>query len=99
MKRLFGDVEHRLCMRHIYSNFKNKTDFKGKVLKDSIWKVARGTCMHEYNDAVEELKQKSKDAYDWLAKIDPNSRSKAHFSERAKSDIHLNNHSESFNKV
>ena len=55
--------------------------------------------MHQYNEALEELKSISKDAYDWLAKIEPNTRSKAHFSGRAKSDILLNNHSESFNKV
>ncbi|KAK8677078.1 hypothetical protein V6N13_142634 [Hibiscus sabdariffa] len=30
---------HRTCVRHLYNNFKNSTNFKGKHLKDLLWKM------------------------------------------------------------
>ncbi|XP_020109288.1 uncharacterized protein LOC109724768 [Ananas comosus] len=53
--------------------------------------------LKEKSHQMEELKKLDKDAYDWLRKISPNQWSKAYFSSRAKSDILVNNLSESFN--
>ncbi|KAK8613411.1 hypothetical protein V6N13_101173 [Hibiscus sabdariffa] len=34
---LFPHSQHRKCVRHLYSNFKNVVGFKGKNLKDVLW--------------------------------------------------------------
>ncbi|XP_059436290.1 uncharacterized protein LOC132169240 [Corylus avellana] len=36
---LMPDVEHRLCVRHLHANFKNKS-YKGKAYKDALWGAA-----------------------------------------------------------
>ncbi|KAK8585350.1 hypothetical protein V6N13_076224 [Hibiscus sabdariffa] len=49
-------AEYRTCVRHLYSNFKNKEHFKGKNLKDAMWKATRATYVKEFEDAMVELK-------------------------------------------
>ncbi|KAK8538974.1 hypothetical protein V6N13_082750 [Hibiscus sabdariffa] len=39
ISEVFTCAEHMTCVRHLYSNFKNKAHFKGKNLKDAMWKV------------------------------------------------------------
>ncbi|KAK8612904.1 hypothetical protein V6N13_093008 [Hibiscus sabdariffa] len=51
------------CVRHMYSNFKNGEGFKGKALKDVLWKVARATTVRGYEKAMAEMKGISIDAY------------------------------------
>ncbi|KAK8641726.1 hypothetical protein V6N13_011104 [Hibiscus sabdariffa] len=43
ISELFPNAEHRTCVRHLYSNFKNISGFQGKTLKDALWKAARAT--------------------------------------------------------
>ncbi|KAL4348850.1 hypothetical protein GQ457_17G019440 [Hibiscus cannabinus] len=45
ISELFPNAEHRTCVRHLYSNFKNRSRFQGKTLKDALWKAARATYM------------------------------------------------------
>ncbi|KAK8618216.1 hypothetical protein V6N13_132217 [Hibiscus sabdariffa] len=95
---VFPAAEHRNCFRHLYSNFKNQQGFKGKNLKDALWKAARATYLKLFEDAMDELKALSKNAFDWLNGKDPAQWSKPHFSPRSKSDMLLSNLSECFNK-
>ncbi|KAF2300758.1 hypothetical protein GH714_015588 [Hevea brasiliensis] len=39
VSELFPNVEHRFCVRHLYTNFRGR--FKGKELKDLLWNIAR----------------------------------------------------------
>ncbi|KAK8617714.1 hypothetical protein V6N13_080621 [Hibiscus sabdariffa] len=96
---LFPHAEKRNCVRHMYSNFKNDEGFKGKALKDFLWKVARATTVRDYEKAMAEMKGISIDAYNWLKAKDPSTWPKSHFSTRSKCDILLNNYSECFNKM
>ncbi|KAE8681300.1 hypothetical protein F3Y22_tig00111331pilonHSYRG00096 [Hibiscus syriacus] len=43
MVHVLPNAEHRICVTHLYSNFKNNAQFKGKNLKDAQWKTARAT--------------------------------------------------------
>ncbi|KAK8712499.1 hypothetical protein V6N13_147738 [Hibiscus sabdariffa] len=95
---IFPNGEHRTCVRHLYSNFKSKPENQGKALKDCLWKAARATYMKEWTDAMNEMKAMSEPSFNWLQPKDPRQWSKSHFSSRCKSDILLNNLSESFNK-
>ncbi|KAL4302903.1 hypothetical protein GQ457_10G015980 [Hibiscus cannabinus] len=88
---VFPAAEHRNCVRHLYSNFKNQQGFRGKNLKDALWKASRATYLKQFEDAMDELKALSKNAFDWLNAKDPAQWSKSHFSPRSKSDMLLSN--------
>ncbi|KAK8664156.1 hypothetical protein V6N13_083956 [Hibiscus sabdariffa] len=96
---IFPNGEHRPCVRHLYSNFKSKPENQGKALKDCLWKAARATYLKEWTDAMNEMKAMSEPSFNWLQPKDPKQWSKSHFSSRCKSDILINNLSESFNKM
>ncbi|KAL4346752.1 hypothetical protein GQ457_17G007000 [Hibiscus cannabinus] len=102
MTQVFPSAEHRTCVRHLYSNFKNREKFKGKNLKDLLWKATRATYLKEFEDAMAELKAVSIQAFVWLSGNDPRQWSKSHFSpfcNFCKSDMLLSNLSEYFNKA
>ncbi|CAA2935381.1 Hypothetical predicted protein [Olea europaea subsp. europaea] len=42
VNELFLVAEHRICVRHMYSNFFS-AGFKGKTLKDYLWRAAKST--------------------------------------------------------
>ena len=67
------------------------------VLKDKLWAAASAYTEPDFMREMEELKGISKDAYDYLAKIDPTSWSRAWFSTFPKCDLLVNNISECFN--
>ncbi|KAK8610135.1 hypothetical protein V6N13_081304 [Hibiscus sabdariffa] len=96
---VFPYAEHRTCVRHLYSNFKLKNGNQGKALKDVLWKAMRATYMKEFTDAMSEMRSMSDASFKWLHGKNPRKWSKSHFSTRCKSDMLLNNMSESFNKM
>lgn len=44
---LFPEVEHRFRVRHMYANFFDK-GFKGKTLKDFLWRAAKLTTVPNF---------------------------------------------------
>ncbi|XP_039132300.1 uncharacterized protein LOC120269075 [Dioscorea cayenensis subsp. rotundata] len=44
VQEIFPNAEHRNCIRHIYTNFREK--FRGKALKDYLWNAVQG--LHIY---------------------------------------------------
>ena len=64
------NVEHRFCMRHIYSNFRAK--FKGIELRDLLWKTTVAGTGREFEFHMNKLKEMDPEekAYKWLRKID-----------------------------
>ncbi|KAL4289578.1 hypothetical protein GQ457_14G016010 [Hibiscus cannabinus] len=51
---IFPNAEVRSCVRHLYNNFKEL--YKGKALKDVVWKAARATYSREFEAAMDQLK-------------------------------------------
>ncbi|KAH7865300.1 hypothetical protein Vadar_004865 [Vaccinium darrowii] len=62
MDLLFPGVEHRFCIRHMYSNYQKL--FKGKELKDLMWGAASAYTVAEFEAKLRELKAMSKEAHD-----------------------------------
>ncbi|KAF7811832.1 putative Mutator transposable element [Senna tora] len=89
------DCDHRVCVRHLYANFKKL--YKGKSLKDGLWNVYRATTMHIFKHHMSVLKSLHVDAHNWLTKYPANTWSKHTFSPRTKCDILQNNIAETFN--
>ncbi|KAK8670080.1 hypothetical protein V6N13_104841 [Hibiscus sabdariffa] len=98
LEEVFPSATHRTCVRHLYNNFKNSANFKGKHLKDLLWKATRVTYQNEFEDAMAEMKAVSNDSFNWLNGKDPSEWSKSHFSLFCKSDMLLSNLSKCFNK-
>ncbi|XP_023731200.2 uncharacterized protein LOC111878947 [Lactuca sativa] len=87
--KLFPQVEHRFCLRHIYENMKRQ--WKDKELKDLVWACATATTIRHFEKALEELKKFKAEAHDWLIQIPPAHWARSHFSGRAHTNILLNN--------
>jgi hypothetical protein len=47
-------VEHRLCVRHLYGNWRKRHD--GEQLKEALWRAARANTMTEFKGAMDHLK-------------------------------------------
>jgi hypothetical protein len=57
-----------------------KQNFKGKVYKDMLWKLATCTTVRQFEIHMDELKKISTDAHLWLSKIPAMHWSRSHFS-------------------
>lgn len=55
-------VEHRLCVRHLYANFKSK-GYTSKVYKDVLWGAVRAANETQFNDYLKELMLMNPKAY------------------------------------
>ena len=93
---VFPESEHRFCVRHMWQNFQQQ--FKGDVLKNQLWKIARSTTFVKYEQYMDEMKDISLDAYKWLHELEPYTWVRAFQSDLPKCDILLNNNCEVFNK-
>ncbi|XP_022007989.1 uncharacterized protein LOC110907299 [Helianthus annuus] len=58
--KLFPCAEHIYCLRHIHENMKSQ--FKGKLYKDKLWKCASATTIPEFTTTMDELKAFNKKA-------------------------------------
>ena len=95
MKMLFPIVEHRFCVKHIYSNF--KLNVKGLELKVVLWRCATAITVREFEKRMQDMKDLDKEAWEYLANIQPTQWTKSHFTPNAIFDCYVNNLSESFN--
>ncbi|PNX76999.1 hypothetical protein L195_g032959, partial [Trifolium pratense] len=88
-------VEHRLCLRSLYDNFKKR--FKGgEVIRDLIMGAAKATYQQEWEKKMNELKSLDKKAWEWLSAHDPKLWCKHAFSFYAKCDVVMNRICEAF---
>ncbi|XP_050280545.1 uncharacterized protein LOC126721538 [Quercus robur] len=69
MELLFPTVEHRFCVKHIYNNF--KLNFKGLELKATLWRCAAATTVREFEKRMQDMKELYKEAWEYLADIQP----------------------------
>uniref|UniRef100_A0A2N9J415 Transposase MuDR plant domain-containing protein n=1 Tax=Fagus sylvatica TaxID=28930 RepID=A0A2N9J415_FAGSY len=67
-KEVCPDMDHRACVRHIYTNFRN-SGHRGKALKDKLWAAASAYTEFEFDAYMVELKKLSPPAYEYLSKI------------------------------
>ncbi|KAI5398069.1 hypothetical protein KIW84_063755 [Lathyrus oleraceus] len=64
-EELFERVEHRICLRHLYANFKKK--FGGwKQINDLMMVVAKATYIQDWDAKMKELKELIVKAWEWL---------------------------------
>ncbi|XP_058759822.1 uncharacterized protein LOC131633127 [Vicia villosa] len=88
-------VEQRLCVKHLYGNWKKK--HSGLELKEVMWATARATTVPQLERSMEKMKLLDegawKDMMNTLAKF----WTRAHFRTDTKCDMQVNNMCEAFN--
>jgi hypothetical protein len=97
-EEMFESVEHRLCLRHLYANFKKKFG-GGTLIRDLMMGAAKATYIQEWEAKMKELKAIKEPAWEWLMKIPTKSWCKHAFSFYPKCDVLMNNISEAFNST
>jgi hypothetical protein len=88
--------EHRTCVRHLYTNFRNH-GHRGVLLKDLLWRAAASYTKMEFYEVMEDIKRISKDAHAYLDKIDPSTWCRGWFNTHCKYGLLHNNTCEAFN--
>ncbi|XP_059431442.1 uncharacterized protein LOC132164938 [Corylus avellana] len=89
-------VEHRFCVRHLHANFKAKV-YTGKAFKDELWGAARTSNIYAFDHHMQKILSMDKGAHAYLSGVPKASWSRHTFSCQTKSDMLLNNLTESFN--
>ncbi|XP_058739575.1 uncharacterized protein LOC131611665 [Vicia villosa] len=92
----YPEFEHRFCLRHLYANFKKKYG-GGTLYRDLIMAAAKATYFEAHEEKMNQIKEVSLDAYDWLNAIPKHKWCKHAFPFHSKCDVLMNNLSESFN--
>lgn len=64
-------VDHRICVRHLYANYRDIGGHKGIALKEKLWAAASAYTEWNFLRVMGELKRMKSDAHEYLAKIDP----------------------------
>lgn len=57
-----------------------KLRWAGAAYKDMLWRCATALTVPQFQQEMDKLKAFNKDAYDWLAKINPQHWARSHFS-------------------
>ena len=60
---------NRTCAYHVWKNFQRKHGEIG--LRNLYWAAAEATNVVQFSQAMQRIKEMNKDAYDWLAHLDP----------------------------
>ncbi|GMY29119.1 Transposase, MuDR, plant [Fagus crenata] len=95
-KKFIPTADHRICVRHLYANFRDR-GHRWKALKDKLWETVVACTKTEYLAAMEELKKIDEAAYNYLDTMDQCMWSRAYFVSMPRIDLLVNNLSESFN--
>ncbi|CAL9006347.1 unnamed protein product [Prunus brigantina] len=95
MQTVLPNAEHRMCVRHLYNNFRGQ--HTGLALKHLLWATARATTLPWWEAEMDNLKREDADAWGWLIERPAKNWSRSHFATHYKCDLLLNNLCESFN--
>ncbi|XP_045805909.1 uncharacterized protein LOC123898916 [Trifolium pratense] len=97
-EEMFEKLEHRLCLRHLYANFKKKFG-GGTQIRDLMMGAAKATYIQAYEKKMSELKVVNTKAWEWLVGHQTKLWCKHAFSFFSKCDVLMNNISEAFNST
>ncbi|XP_058756954.1 uncharacterized protein LOC131630180 [Vicia villosa] len=88
-EEMFEQIEHRVCLRHLYANFKKKFG-GGAAIRDLLMGAAKATYFQAWEKKMNELKQLDKKAWDWLMGVPTKLWCKHSFSFYPKCDVLMN---------
>ena len=89
------NVEHRECMRHLYSNFKKH--FRGDFFNKKLWVATKTYRSTRHDRLLKEISDKNEDAIAYLNTNHKKNWTRSKFGTTSKCDYITNNVSETFN--
>ncbi|XP_023760901.1 uncharacterized protein LOC111909328 [Lactuca sativa] len=92
---IYPNVEHRECVRHLYSNFKKQ--FRGEFFNKKLWGAAKTYRPTKHDRLLKDIVDVSQDAITYLNINHKKIWSRSKFGTTSKCDYITNNISESFN--
>ncbi|XP_074347057.1 uncharacterized protein LOC141685879 [Apium graveolens] len=95
LEAIVPNAEHRFCVMHLYQNMHK--EFKGKTLRQLLWKAARASTDWEFNLHMNRMKEIAPKCHDWLIAKPKTQWTRAAFRINVHSDMCVNNHCEVFN--
>ncbi|KAI3707878.1 hypothetical protein L2E82_36777 [Cichorium intybus] len=93
--QVYPNVEHRECMRHLYSNFKKH--FRGNYFMVNLWGAAKTYSISKHDRLLNEIASVREDAISYLNDNHKKIWTRSKFGTHAKCDYITNNISETFN--
>ncbi|XP_039687036.1 uncharacterized protein [Medicago truncatula] len=97
IQNLGSHVEHRLCVKHLYANFKKR--YPGLDLKEVFWMAGRATTVPVWERAMNQMKLINDKAWEYMNKNwAPAMWTRSHFKMDTQSDLQVNNICEAFNR-
>lgn len=92
-----GIMEHRLCAKHLYGNWKKK--YPGGEMKTAFWRCARATTIPQFQRSMEALKNLNELAWKDMMELPPAAWSRSHYKLDTHCDLQVNNMCEAFNSA
>ncbi|XP_058783420.1 uncharacterized protein LOC131658103 [Vicia villosa] len=89
------NVEHRLCVKHLYGNWKKK--YPGGHMKELLWQAARATVVPDWERAMQKIKDINEDAWKDMMEIRPSMWTRSTYRTGSHCDLQVNNMCEAFN--
>ncbi|KAK9069470.1 hypothetical protein SSX86_011374 [Deinandra increscens subsp. villosa] len=93
--QVYPNVEHRECIRHLYSNFKKH--YRGDIFTRNLWRAARTFNATEHERCLTEIGKENNDALTYINENHKKIWSRSKFGTKCKCDYITNNISEAFN--
>ena len=90
-------VEHRLCVKHLYGNWRKK--YPGLEMKEALWRAARATTMPGWERSMNDMKKLNPKAWKDMMDVPATCWSRSHFKPHTQSDLQVNNMCESFKRA
>ncbi|KAI5422367.1 hypothetical protein KIW84_045714 [Lathyrus oleraceus] len=91
-----ANVEFRLCVKHLYGNWKKK--HPGLKLKEVLWEAVRATTVPTWEREMQRMKAMKVDAWKDMLDVPACHWSGSHFRTYSKCDLQVNNRCEAFNR-
>ena len=98
LNAIFPNCPQRYCLRHIYANFQSAR-FRGEELKKYMDGAAYSYTRHGFNVNMENLRQESQEAWEWLCKIEVKTWARWAMDTNCKTYLAVNNLSEVYNRM
>ncbi|CAK8536462.1 unnamed protein product [Lathyrus sativus] len=90
-------VEHKLCVKHLYDNWRKK--YPGIFMKEALSRAARATTIPAWERAMNHMKELNINAWKDMMDVPAACWTQSHFKTDTQCDLQVNNICEAFNRA